>query len=145
MLLSCLIADFAALEWNIACILCSRTAPCLKAFALTGRDCSNTRYPGCRFACPGLCAPLGFQPALAKSETWDIENQWITSFVIGWRTDEVWLPIVRSWWCLARQFERVSCIKTFHKAKILVFATRIIIACVSETQMSKCNLFRPKS
>ena len=25
--------------------------------------------PGCRFACPGLCAPLGFQPALAKSET----------------------------------------------------------------------------
>ena len=23
--------------------------------------------PGCRFACPGLCAPLGFQPALAKS------------------------------------------------------------------------------
>ena len=40
-----------------------------KAFALTGRDCSNTRYPGCRFACPGLCATLGFQPALAKSET----------------------------------------------------------------------------
>ena len=38
------------------------------AFALTGRDCSNTRYPGCRFACPGLCAPLGFQPVLAKSE-----------------------------------------------------------------------------
>ena len=26
-------------------------------------------HPGCRFACPGLCAPLGFQPALAKSET----------------------------------------------------------------------------
>ena len=23
--------------------------------------------PGCRFACPGLCAPLGLQPALAKS------------------------------------------------------------------------------
>ena len=27
-----------------------------KAFALTGRNCSNTRYPGCRFACPGLGA-----------------------------------------------------------------------------------------
>gem|GEM_PF-4236722 len=27
--------------------------------------------PGCRFACPGLCATLGFQPALAKSETSD--------------------------------------------------------------------------
>ena len=26
--------------------------------------------PGCRFACPGLCAPLGLQPALAKFETW---------------------------------------------------------------------------
>ena len=25
--------------------------------------------PGCRFACPGLCAPLGLQPVLAKSET----------------------------------------------------------------------------
>ena len=25
--------------------------------------------PGCRFACPGLCAPLGLQPALANSET----------------------------------------------------------------------------
>ena len=28
--------------------------------------CEN---PGCRFACPGLCATLGFQPALVKSET----------------------------------------------------------------------------
>nr|DAU42126.1 MAG TPA: hypothetical protein [Caudoviricetes sp.] len=27
--------------------------------------CGN---PGCRFACPGLCATLGFQPALAKSD-----------------------------------------------------------------------------
>ena len=25
--------------------------------------------PGCRFACPGLCAPLGLQPVLAKSVT----------------------------------------------------------------------------
>ena len=32
------------------------------AFALTGRDCSNTRYPGCRFACPGLCARWAFSP-----------------------------------------------------------------------------------
>ena len=39
------------------------------AFALTGRDCSNTGDPGCRFACPGLGAPLGFQPALIKSES----------------------------------------------------------------------------
>ena len=67
---SCLIADLAVLKWNTVCIFCSILAPCLKAFALTGRDCSNTRYPGCRFACPGLCAPLGFQPVLAKSETW---------------------------------------------------------------------------
>ena len=66
---SCLIADLAVLKWNTVCIFCSILAPCLKAFALTGRDCSNTRYPGCRFACPGLCAPLGFQPVLAKSET----------------------------------------------------------------------------
>ena len=28
----------------------------LFTFALTGRDCFNTRYPGCRFACPGLGA-----------------------------------------------------------------------------------------
>ena len=66
---SYLIADLAVLKWNIVCIFCSTPAPCLKAFALTGRDCSNTRYPGCRFACPGLCSPLGFQPALAKSES----------------------------------------------------------------------------
>ena len=66
---SCLIADLAVLKWNTVCKFCSILAPCLKAFALTGRDCSNTRYPGCRFACPGLCATLGFQPALAKSET----------------------------------------------------------------------------
>ena len=66
---SYLIADLAVLKWNIVCIFCSTPAPFLKAFALTGRDCSNTRYPGCRFACPGLCAPLGFQPALVKSET----------------------------------------------------------------------------
>lgn len=39
------------------------------AFALSGRDCTNTETSGCRFACPGLCAPLGFQPAPAKSET----------------------------------------------------------------------------
>ena len=67
---SYLIADLAVLKWNIVCIFCSIPAPCFKAFALTGRDCSNTRYPGCRFACPGLWAPLGFQPVLAKSETW---------------------------------------------------------------------------
>ena len=66
---SYLITDLAVLKWNIVCIFCSTPAPCLKAFALTGRDCSNTRYPGCRFACPGLLAPLGFQPAFAKSES----------------------------------------------------------------------------
>ena len=53
---SCLIADLAILKWNIVCIFCSTPTSCLKAFALTGRDCSNTRYPGCRFACPGLGA-----------------------------------------------------------------------------------------
>ena len=55
-----LIADLAALKRNIVCIFCSTPAPCPIAFALTGRDCSNTRHPGCRFACPGLWAPLGF-------------------------------------------------------------------------------------
>ena len=55
---SYLIAVLTVLKWNIVCIFCSIPAPCLKAFALTGRDCSNTRYPGCRFACPGLWAPL---------------------------------------------------------------------------------------
>ena len=29
------------------------------AFALSGRDCSNTWDPGCRYACPGLGVPLG--------------------------------------------------------------------------------------
>ena len=80
---SCLIADLAVLKWNIVCIFCSIPAPCLKAFALTGRDCSNTRYPGCRFACPGLCAPLGFQPALAKSETWVMYvNKYVKLYVM---------------------------------------------------------------
>ena len=53
---SYLIADLAVLKCNIVCIFCSILAPCLKAFALSGRDSSNTRYPGCRFACPGLGA-----------------------------------------------------------------------------------------
>nr|DAV10819.1 MAG TPA: hypothetical protein [Caudoviricetes sp.] len=66
---SCLIADLAVLKWNTVCIFCSILALCFKAFALTGRDCSNTRYPGCRFACHGLCATFGFQPALAKYGT----------------------------------------------------------------------------
>ena len=70
MLLFLLDCWFSGLKWNIVCIFCSIPAPCLKAFAPSGCDCSNTRYPGCRFACPGLWAPLGFQPALAKSETW---------------------------------------------------------------------------
>ena len=89
---SYLIADLAVLKWNIVCIFCSIPAPCLKAFALSGRDCSNTRYPGCRFACPAMgsigllltssaaaqqfkqawlhspCTMI--QPALAESETW---------------------------------------------------------------------------
>ena len=36
---------------------------------LQGVNAVAIHNPGCRFACPGLCAPLGFQPALAKSET----------------------------------------------------------------------------
>ena len=36
------------------------------AFALSGRDCSNTWDPGCRYACPGLRAPLAFQAALVS-------------------------------------------------------------------------------
>ncbi len=36
---------------------------------LQGVNTMAIRDPGCRFACPGLCATLGFQPVLAKSET----------------------------------------------------------------------------
>ena len=36
---------------------------------LQGVNAVVIHNPGCRFACPGLGAPLGFQPALAKSET----------------------------------------------------------------------------
>ena len=39
---------------------------CFSTFALTGRKLHGTLYPGCRFACPGLRRPLGFQPA------WDV-------------------------------------------------------------------------
>ena len=35
--------------------------------------------PGCRFACPGLWAPLGLQPALAKSGT-----QGVASLALGY-------------------------------------------------------------
>ena len=46
----------------------------IKAFALTGRGDSTMRKTqgvaslALGFACPGLCAPLGLQPVLAKSE-----------------------------------------------------------------------------
>ena len=38
----------------------------IKAFALTGRGDSTMRKTQ-GVACPGLCAPLGLQPVLAKS------------------------------------------------------------------------------
>ena len=46
------------------------------AFALSERHRNRHAHPGCRFACPGLSAPLGFQPAFAKSEF-----QYITYYV----------------------------------------------------------------
>ena len=46
--------------------------------------------PGCRCACLGLCAPLGFQPALAKSETQGVASlalgyvlHWAFIYIIG--------------------------------------------------------------
>ena len=46
---------------------------------LQGASYTATLYPGCRFACPGLCATLGFQPALAiqHCETCDMWNHLI--------------------------------------------------------------------
>uniref|UniRef100_UPI003FD8293F hypothetical protein n=1 Tax=Alloprevotella sp. TaxID=1872471 RepID=UPI003FD8293F len=41
----------------------------IKLLPFQGAETLLCGNPGCRFACPGLCAPLGFQPALAKSET----------------------------------------------------------------------------
>ena len=41
----------------------------LKLLPFQGATAPTRGDPGCRFACPGLCAPLGFQPALVKSET----------------------------------------------------------------------------
>ena len=41
--------------------------------------------PGCRCACPGLCAPLGLQPALAKFET-----QGVASLALG-NVHDQWL------------------------------------------------------
>ena len=55
-----MIADIAVLKWNIVCIFCSTTAPCLKAFALSGRDCSNTRTQGVASLALGLVL-LAFQ------------------------------------------------------------------------------------
>ena len=46
---------------------------------LQGAETLLADDPGCRFACPGLWAPLGFQPALAKSET-SVRN------LITWQT-----------------------------------------------------------
>ena len=43
--------------------------PILNTLPYRARKLYYAGTPGCRFACPGLCATLGFQPALAKSET----------------------------------------------------------------------------
>ena len=45
---------------------------------LQGATTPTRVNPGCRFACPGLGAPLGLQPALAESE-------WL--FVYSWWND----------------------------------------------------------
>ena len=40
----------------------------LTSHELWGSSCEGILrfFPGCRFACPGLGAPLGFQPAIVK-------------------------------------------------------------------------------
>ena len=48
---------------------------------LQGVNAINPPNPGCRFACPGLCATLGFQPALAKSET-SVCNKYVKLYVM---------------------------------------------------------------
>ena len=62
---SYLIANLAVLKWNIVCIFCSIPAPCLKAFALSGRDCSNTRTQDVASLALGLVL-LAFQAVPAQ-------------------------------------------------------------------------------
>ena len=45
------------------------------------------------FACPGLCAPLGFQPALAKSESIVFYSQTTLSRVFGAASRQETLPL----------------------------------------------------
>ena len=52
--------DSMVLKWNIICIFCSTPASYLKAFALTGRDYSNTRTQGVASLALGLVL-LAFQ------------------------------------------------------------------------------------
>ena len=66
---SCLIADLAVLKWNTVCIFCSMIVPCLNAFALSGRHYISSCEPRVSLRLPWAECLLGFQPALAKSET----------------------------------------------------------------------------
>ena len=59
-----LIADLAALKWNTVCIFCSILAPCLKAFALTGRDCPTRDTQGVASLALGYVLHWAFSPPL---------------------------------------------------------------------------------
>ncbi len=41
-----------------------RVVALLRFCPFRAQDWRRASFPGCRFACPGLCAALGFQPAL---------------------------------------------------------------------------------
>ena len=66
---SYLIADLAVLKWNTVCIFGSMIVPCLNAFALSGRHYISSCEPRVSLRLPWAMCLLGFQPALAKSET----------------------------------------------------------------------------
>jgi hypothetical protein len=60
-----LIADLAVLKWNTVCIFFSILAPCLKAFALTGRGDSAMRDPqGVASLALGYVLHWAFSPLL---------------------------------------------------------------------------------
>ena len=90
---SYLIADLAVLKWNIVCIFCSAPAPCLKAFALTGRDCFTRDTQGAASLALGLVL-LAFQavPVQIRNLSSLIFNM---RYVMAQESDEVAIL-----WCI---------------------------------------------
>ena len=64
MLLFLLDSRFSGLKVEHRMYFCSTPAPCLKAFALTGRDYSNTRTQGAALLALGYVLHWAFSPPL---------------------------------------------------------------------------------